>query len=152
MSDFPFQFAIKSNMNVAFNIWQQYCNSTWKIKLKINSIGLKFNQTFQWHLSSPCDIQQPLYLSSSRFCFNPSIVPNATIPNFKTNQALFICESSWTISLTTCLYIQVSEYFSFQHCTPTFILVPENFRRFAKMSLSQIFLTANQFLNVSHIC
>lgn len=68
MSDFPFQFAIKSNMNVAFNIWQQYCNSTWKIKLNINSIGLKSNQTFQWHLSSPCDIQQPLYLSSSRGC------------------------------------------------------------------------------------
>lgn len=49
------------------------CCSIWHIatvseKLYINSIGLKSNQTFQWHLPSPCDIQQPLYLSSSHDC------------------------------------------------------------------------------------
>lgn len=79
-------------------------------KLNINSIGLKSNQTFQWHLPSPCDIKQPLYLSSSHdwFCFNPTmIVPYPTTPYFKTNQALFICESFWTISHSQHIYVLV---------------------------------------------
>lgn len=96
-------------MNVAaYDTLQQLVSE----KLYINSIGLKSNQTFQWHLPSPCDIlQQPLNLSSSHdcgFCFNPTmIVPYPTTPYFKTNQALFICESFWTISHSQHIYVLV---------------------------------------------
>lgn len=121
-----------------FDILQQYLrnNASFLLDSNLNKHSVTPSKP-PWHTATSISIIITwLVLMESII-----IIPNANTPNFKTNQALFICESFRTISHSQHIYVLVYRCLNIflstlQHCKPTFILVPRNFWiwKFASMS------------------
>lgn len=105
LSDCPVQFAIKSNMTqhvAIFDVLQQYLRNNTSFLLDSN-LNKHFSDTFQ----APVTYSN-LYIYHHMTVVlmeSITIIPNANTPNFKTNQALFICESFRTILHSQRIYV-----------------------------------------------